>query len=71
MNSASYLKRTGDRNPAIPIYVPELPLRAGVLPLPGDLKIPNCIRDAALDAWGRRVIINRQLLVLASGSKKC
>lgn len=56
----SYLDRTGDKNPAIPIYAPELPLRAGVLPLPGDLEMPNCIRDAAPDAWGRRVIINRQ-----------
>lgn len=30
------------------------------MPLLGDLNIPNCIRDAAPDAWGRRVIINRQ-----------
>jgi serine/threonine-protein kinase HipA len=56
----SYLDRTDDKNPAIPIYAPELPLRAGVLPLLNDLEIPNCIRDAAPDAWGRRVIINRQ-----------
>ncbi len=55
----SYLDRSGDRNPAIPIYEPELPLRAGVLPLLNDLEMPNCIRDAAPDAWGRRVIINR------------
>jgi len=56
----SYLDRKDDKNPAIPIYAPELPLRAGVLPLLGDLEIPNCIRDAAPDAWGRRVILNRQ-----------
>jgi serine/threonine-protein kinase HipA len=56
----SYLDRRDDKNPAIPIYEPELPLRAGVLPLLGDLEIPNCIRDAAPDAWGRRVIINKQ-----------
>jgi serine/threonine-protein kinase HipA len=31
-----------------------------VLPLLGDLEIPNCIRDTAPDAWGRRVIINKQ-----------
>jgi len=53
----SYLQRPN----SIPIYEPELPLQPGVLPLPGDLEIPNCIRDAAPDAWGRRVIINRQL----------
>jgi serine/threonine-protein kinase HipA len=56
----SYLDRIDDKNPAIPIYEPELPLRAGVLPLLGDLEIPNCIRDAAPDAWGRRVMINKQ-----------
>jgi serine/threonine-protein kinase HipA len=56
----SYLERKDDKNPAIPIYEPELPLRAGVLPLLGDLEIPNCIRDAAPDAWGRRVIVNKQ-----------
>ncbi|MDT8424285.1 MAG: type II toxin-antitoxin system HipA family toxin, partial [Desulfuromonadales bacterium] len=56
----SYLDRTDAKNPAIAIYAPELPLRAGILPLQGDLGIPNCIRDAAPDAWGRRVILNRQ-----------
>lgn len=56
----SYLDRRDDKNPAIPIYLPELPLRAGVLPLLNNLEIPNCIRDAAPDAWGRRVIINKQ-----------
>ena len=53
----SYLERSN----AIPLYEPELPLQPGVLPLLGDLDIPNCIRDAAPDAWGRRVIINRRL----------
>jgi len=53
----SYLQRPN----SIPIYEPELPLQRGVLPLLGDLEVPNCIRDAAPDAWGRRVIINRQL----------
>jgi serine/threonine-protein kinase HipA len=53
----SYLARAD----AIPIYEPELPLKAGVLPLLAGLSMPNCIRDAAPDAWGRRVIINRKL----------
>ncbi|MAU39992.1 MAG: phosphatidylinositol kinase [Kordiimonas sp.] len=47
------------RNDAIPIYEPELPLKAGTLPLPNGLNAPNCIRDGAPDAWGQRVIINR------------
>ncbi len=46
--------------PAIPVYEPELPLRAGVLPLPEGLTMPGCIRDAAPDAWGRRVILNKK-----------
>lgn len=57
----SYLERSGDHKPAIPIYEPELPLQAGVLPLPEGLAMPGCIRDAAPDAWGRRVIINKKL----------
>lgn len=49
-----------DRNDAISIYNSELPLQSGVLPLINNLKMPNCIRDASPDAWGRRVIINRR-----------
>ncbi len=57
----SYLERINDTNPAIPIYEPELPLRSGLLSLPNGLQMPNSIRDAAPDAWGRRVIINKTL----------
>lgn len=53
---------------AIPIYEPELPLRAGALPLPEGLVMPGCIRDAAPDAWGRRVIINRKLGLTSAGA---
>ncbi len=51
----SYLERSN----AIPIYDPELPLKAGELPLLNDLSMPNCIRDASPDAWGRRVLLYR------------
>jgi serine/threonine-protein kinase HipA len=48
------------RNNTIALYQPELPLQSGALyPLPG-LNMPNCLRDAAPDAWGRRVILNRR-----------
>jgi serine/threonine-protein kinase HipA len=57
----SYLERVGDRKSAIAIYEPELPLTAGSLPLLEGLNMPGCIRDAAPDAWGRRVIINKKL----------
>ncbi|MEX1058020.1 MAG: HipA N-terminal domain-containing protein [Natronospirillum sp.] len=57
----SYLERVQDIHLAIPIYEPELPLQPGVIPPAPGLAIASCIRDAAPDAWGRRVIINRKL----------
>ena len=57
----SYLERIKDAPLAIPIYEPELPLKAGALPNLNGLNMPGCIRDSAPDAWGRRVIINKKL----------
>ena len=54
---SSYLARKN----GISLYEPELPLRSGLLPLLNGLSMPSCIRDAAPDAWGRRVVINRKL----------
>jgi serine/threonine-protein kinase HipA len=57
----SYLERAD----AIPVYEPELPLvRGAIFPAPG-LQQASALRDAAPDAWGRRVILNR--LVGAQG----
>ncbi|CAB3788491.1 hypothetical protein LMG28614_02700 [Paraburkholderia ultramafica] len=53
----SYLARDN----AIPLYAPELPLQRGTIALANGLSMPGSIRDAAPDAWGRRVIINRKL----------
>jgi len=64
----SYLDRIGDSKPAIAIYEPELPLKAGVLPLPEGLTMPGCIRDASPDAWGRRVIVNKKLGLKGTGT---
>lgn len=50
-----------ERDDAIPLYLPELPLESGLLPLLPGLSMPGCLRDASPDAWGRRVIINRLL----------
>ncbi|MGN6556500.1 MAG: type II toxin-antitoxin system HipA family toxin, partial [Solirubrobacterales bacterium] len=47
-----------EREDAIPLYLPELPLESGQIPpLVGE--IPGCIADAGPDAWGQRVILNR------------
>ncbi|MEX1141302.1 MAG: HipA domain-containing protein [Thermoleophilaceae bacterium] len=49
------------RDDAIPLYLPELPLvRGRIEPLP-ELYVPGCIADAAPDAWGQRLIMNRLL----------
>lgn len=46
-----------DRRDAIPLYLPELPLRRGrIRPLDG-LTVAGCIRDAGPNAWGQRVIL--------------
>ncbi len=52
----SYLERAN----AIAIYDKELPLKAGIIKPLGSLPIAGCLRDAAPDAWGRRVILNRK-----------
>ncbi|SEN59336.1 serine/threonine-protein kinase HipA [Nitrosomonas marina] len=64
----SYLERVRDKKPTIAIYEPELPLKPGVLPLAKGLSMPGCIRDAAPDAWGRRVIINKKLGLKGAGT---
>ena len=48
-----------ERNDSIPIYEPELPLMRGAIPPETGLKLASALRDAAPDAWGRRVILNR------------
>lgn len=57
----NYGKSYLNRDNAIPLYAPELPLQRGVIPLLPGLSMPACLRDAAPDAWGRRVIIHRKL----------
>lgn len=56
-----------DRDHAIPLYDAELPLRQGLLPLLPGLSMPGCLRDAAPDAWGRRVILNQRFGRAAAG----
>ena len=46
-----------DRADALSLYLPELPLRRGPIEPVGTQPIAGAIRDAAPDAWGRRVIL--------------
>ena len=48
-----------DRENALPIYLPELPLKRGAQAPKPPLTLANSLRDGAPDAWGRRVVINR------------
>ena len=54
----NYGKSYLDRYDRIPIYEPELPLRKGAMTPIDGLSMAGCLRDAAPDAWGRRVIMN-------------
>ena len=51
----SYLERPD----AMPLYLPELPLKRGRQQPLGNLDMANALRDGLPDRWGRRVIINR------------
>ncbi len=54
-----YGRRYLNRDDAVSLYAPELPLvDAWIEPLP-DLDAPGCIADAAPDSWGQRIIENR------------
>jgi serine/threonine-protein kinase HipA len=64
----NYGKSYLGRKNAIPIYDSELPLKAGILPLLSGLSLPGCIRDAAPDAWGRRVLINKNFGLKGAGA---
>ena len=47
------------RQDAIPVYLPELPLRSGAIAPEPPLEMANALRDASPDAWGRRCVTYR------------
>jgi len=49
---ASYRRRPE----AIPLYLPELPIKSGQIPPLAGLHVAGCITDGGPDSWGRRVI---------------
>jgi serine/threonine-protein kinase HipA len=51
----SYLARPD----AVPLYLPELPLRPGDQPPPDGMDLAGCLADGTPDAWGRRIILRR------------
>lgn len=59
--SKRYLARASEQPKAIALYEPELPLKAGIQAPKDGFTIASSLRDAAPDAWGRRVILNKLL----------
>lgn len=55
----NYGKSYLGRSDAIPLYLPELPLRSGRIPPRGALEVAGVILDAAPDGWGQRVVLQR------------
>jgi serine/threonine-protein kinase HipA len=50
-----------ERKDAIPLYLPELPLRPGLIAPRDGMTLAGCIDDAMPDAWGQRVVMHRLL----------
>ena len=55
----TYGRSYRERDDAVPLYLPELPLQEGPQQPPAGFDAHGCIRDAAPDAWGQRVILHR------------
>lgn len=56
----NYGQRYLERADAIPIEANELPLRPGQFEPRPPMIMPNAIRDASPDSWGRRVILHQR-----------
>lgn len=56
-----YARSYLNRQDAISLYEPELPLRSGWTRPPDGMSIFGCVKDASPDAWGQRVILRRRL----------
>jgi serine/threonine-protein kinase HipA len=64
----TYARSYRQRGNAIALYEAELPLIAGLIRPNDALTVAGCLRDAAPDAWGQRVILARHLGHLTSAS---
>src|SRR5580693_6844071 len=68
LHTFTYARSYRQRDKAMPLYEPELPLVSGALRPDGALTIAGCLRDSAPDAWGQRVILAWHVGHLASTS---
>ncbi len=67
LTTFSYGRSYLEREQAVSLYLPELPLTRGIQ-VPELMSIHGCIADAGPDTWGRRVI-NRRLLAAHQGAE--
>ncbi len=68
MHTFTHARSYRQRPDAMSLYQPELPVGPGPLRPVGDLTIAGCLRDAAPDAWGQRVILASHLGHLTTAS---
>jgi serine/threonine-protein kinase HipA len=68
LRTFTYARSYRERNDAVPLYEPELPLVPGTLRPAGGLTIAGCLRDGGPDAWGQRVILTQHAGHLTSAS---
>jgi serine/threonine-protein kinase HipA len=57
LHTFTYARSYRERNGAVPLYEPELPLASGTLRPVGGLTVAGCLRDGGPDSWGQRVIL--------------
>ena len=57
LHTFTYARSYRQRNGAVPLYEPELPLASGTLRSVGGLTVAGCLRDGGPDSWGQRVIL--------------
>jgi serine/threonine-protein kinase HipA len=59
--SFTYGRSYLERDEAIPLSLPELPLMRGTIGPSNGLQVAGCLRDAGPDSWGQRIILHRHL----------
>jgi serine/threonine-protein kinase HipA len=64
----TYARSYRERENAVPLYEPELPLVPGTQRPTGGLTIAGCLRDSGPDSWGQRVILAQHVGHLTGAS---
>jgi len=68
LHTFTYARSYRERDDAVPLYEPELPLVPGTPRPAGGLTIAGCLRDGGPDSWGQRVILSQHVSHLTGAS---